>query len=200
MPVKIDNRRDILLLLLYSPGRKPEVNEPIQGRTRLVKMLFLFREEALEHFRRGTAIDAKNFYEFFPWNFGPFSRQVFDDLNFFTLRGYIQSRQSAEETLPESAAEWAEWVQSAECEEDDEVSEYEEQEFLLTEARGVPYAASLFALLSTEQRRLLREFKSRTTRIHLRALLEYVYKNYESQTTKSLIRDQVLGSNDKGEE
>ena len=90
-PKRIDNRRDILLLLLYSPGVQDETNEPIVGRTRLVKMLFLFKTEAFKHFRGGTALNESEFYQFFPWNFGPFSSQVYDDLTFFTLRGFIEA-------------------------------------------------------------------------------------------------------------
>ena len=38
----INNRKDILLLLLYSPGVTEKYNEPIKGRTRILKMLFIF--------------------------------------------------------------------------------------------------------------------------------------------------------------
>ena len=61
----INNRRDILLLLLYSPGQYEEINRPIVGRTKLVKMLFLFLEEALKDFRRGTKITEIIFITFF---------------------------------------------------------------------------------------------------------------------------------------
>ncbi len=106
---KIDNRKDILLLMLYSSGVRDRVNEPIVGRTRLVKMLYLFKMEALPHFQQGTEITEDNFYEFHPWDFGPFSREVYDDINFFLLRGFIRSSISDEESLPESEAEWDQW-------------------------------------------------------------------------------------------
>ena len=61
----LNNRKDILLLLLYSPGKTGNPNEPIVGRTRLIKMLFLFKKEALAHFAHGTEISDENFYEFF---------------------------------------------------------------------------------------------------------------------------------------
>ena len=69
---KINNRRDILCSR-FTHGITGLINEPIVGRTRLVKMLFLFRREVLQHFSRGTEITDENFYEFFSWNFGPFS-------------------------------------------------------------------------------------------------------------------------------
>ena len=191
---KIDNRRDILLLMLYSPGVGDAVNEPIVGRTRLVKMLFLFKEEVLTYFRRGTEIDEKNFYEFFPWNFGPFSRQVYDDLTFFTLRGFIETQDTSEDTLPESAAEWGEWLTSSKSDVANEgVLDYNEQSFSLT-SHGVKFTEELFGLLSGNQRKLLREFKRKLQEIPLRAILKYVYENYPNQIVKSEIREKVLGS------
>jgi len=193
MALSIDNRRDILLLLLYSPGRTKAYNEPIAGRTRLMKMLFLFKEEALPHFKEGTAITRENFYEYFPWNFGPFSRDVYDDLNFFELRGFIKREQSEEEAIQESAAEWERWVAMSRPDSAIEpISEYEEQVFSLT-PKGEVFAAELYALLSAEQRRLLKEFKARLQSKPLRAILKYVYESYEDQTTHSRIRERIIG-------
>lgn len=189
----VNNRRDVLLLLLYSPGRTDRPNEPVVGRTRLMKMLFLFREEALKHFRGDSEITPETFYQFFPWNFGPFSRDVYDDLTFFELRGFIDRTDAAEEALPEAAAEWERWLSiSSQDSSQGGVSEYDEQEFRLSE-RGVAFAESLFDSLSGNQKRLLREFKARLVDVPLRALLKYVYENYESQTEKSQIKERVLG-------
>lgn len=193
MSLRIDNRRDVLLLLLYSPGKTDAVNEPITGRTRLMKMLFLFKEEAMKHFRAGTGITDENFYEFFAWNFGPFSRDVYDDLMFFELRGFVVTNAADEEPLPESAAEWEQWLMLSRSDSDDEsVSEYDEQTFRLTE-KGQTFTAELYSSLSANQRRLLREFKARLAVVPLRALLKYVYENYASLTTHSQIKESVLG-------
>ena len=189
----IDNRRDVLLLLLYSPGMQKDVNEPIVGRTRLVKMLFLFKVEALPHFRAGTELDDESFYDFFPWNFGPFSSQVYDDLMFFTLRGFVEAEDAKEDTLPESAAEWQRWLtSSAPDDEDDSFTSYEEQQFRLTE-KGVAFSGQLFNGLSVPQKRLLKQFKERLSRAPLRAILRYVYEKYPDQIERSQIREQVLG-------
>lgn len=191
---KVNNRKDILLLLLYSPGQTDEPNQPIVGRTRLVKMLFLFKTEVLEHFKRGTEINEHNFYDFFPWNFGPFSTEVYDDLAFFELRGFIKCSGRTEETLPESAAEWEMWLSASRADIASEaISEYEEEEFQLTE-KGEEFAAQLYATLSTNQKKLLKEFRAQTTLTPLRGLLRYVYENYPEQTTRSEIREEVVGS------
>ncbi|MCI0630321.1 MAG: SocA family protein [Phycisphaerales bacterium] len=193
MSKPIDNRKDVLLLLLYSPGKTNQFNEPIVGRTRLTKLLFLFKEEALEHFRAGTSITEDNFYRFFAWNFGPFSRDVYDDLTFFELRGFIERREADEEALPEAAAEWDRWLDLSRAESaDDSISEYDEQEFRLT-AKGEAFAKPLYDSLSGEQRKLLKAFKAKLAKAPLKAVLEYVYTNYPDQTTKSQIKEQVLG-------
>jgi len=190
---RVDNRKDILLLLLYSPGQGDDPNERIAGRTRIVKMMFLFKQEALPHFRRGTAIDEENFYQFFPWDFGPFSQQVYDDLTFFTLRGFIDVSEAEEEGLPESAAEWHEWLSTSGIGADaSEAEEYYEEIFALT-LKGTQFAASLYESLSATQRRLLKEFKSRLNGTPLRAILRYVYQRYPAMIEESKIREQVLG-------
>jgi len=192
-PRKVDNRKDILLLMLYSPGKGDDVNEPIVGRTRVVKMMFLFKHEVLSHFRRGTEINEDNFYEFFPWNFGPFSQQAYDDLTFFTLRGFVEVSEADEEGLPESAEEWHEWLSNSGAALDTaEPEEYHEEVFSLT-AKGVNFAASLYEGLSTSQRQLLKEFKTRLTTTPLRAILRYVYQTYPEMTDESKIKEQVLG-------
>ncbi len=193
MAKPIDNRKDVLLLMLYSPGKTDKPNEPIDGRTRLTKMLFLFKEEALPHFRAGTKINDENFYTFFPWNFGPFSRDVYDDLTFFELHDFIVRDESEEETLPEAAAEWDRWLNLSKADSgDDSYSEYDEQEFKLT-PKGAEFAKALYDSLSIEQHKLLKSFKAKLVKTPLKAMLQYVYTNYPDQTTKSQIKEQVLG-------
>lgn len=190
----IGNRKDLLLLLLFSPGKTDQVNEPIVGKTRLVKMLFLFKAELLSYFKRGTDITDSNFYEFFPWNFGPFSAQVYDDLTFFVLRGFMTTASSQENTLPESAAEWNKWLaQSGSSNSIDEAEEYEEEIISLTE-EGVDFTRPLFDSLSESQKNILKEFKSKLATAPLRAILKYVYSKYPDTTTKSQIKGDVLGN------
>ncbi len=193
-PGRIEYRKDILLLLLYSPGVADEVNEPIVGRTRLVKMLYLFRKEALSHFRKGTDVNEDNFYDFFAWDFGPFSREVYDDITFFILQGFIETSLSDEEALPESEAEWEEWLTSSGArDEGEEIDEYREESFRLTRA-GTDFTRGMYETLSPTQQELLRQFKKRTGALPLRALLRYIYAKYPDDTTQSRIRDKILGS------
>lgn len=188
----LNNRKDILLLLLYSPGKTGKPNEPIVGRTRLIKMLFLFKKEALAHFSRGTEISDENFYEFFAWNFGPFSSQVYDDLMFFTLRGFIEPSAAPQESLPESEEEWAKWMDESGANETAEPFDpYEEETFRLTET-GMAFTKQIYDSLSQSQQKLLHQFKSRLSAAPLRAILRYVYKTYPEDSSNSLLKEEVF--------
>jgi uncharacterized protein YwgA len=188
----LNNRKDILLLLLYSPGKTLIINEPIVGKTRLIKMLFLFKKEVLSHFARGTDISEDNFYKFFAWDFGPFSSQVYDDLMFFTLRGFIESSSATQETLPESEEEWDKWLdESGTGESLQEFDPYEEETFRLTDS-GSRFTQQLFDSLSDQQRTLLKQFKKRLSAAPLRAVLRYVYKTYPEEAANSTIKEEVL--------
>lgn len=185
----IDNRRDILLLLLYSPGISSEINEPIIGRTRLLKMLFLFKQEVFKKFMVNLDFNAENFYQFFAWKFGPFSADVYNDLTFFILNDFIEVAFVKDESLVESVLEWNFWLKS--YADDNEISEYQEEEFKLA-PKGVLFTEELFDSLTANQKNILKEFKSRIVNMPLRALLRYVYRQYPDQTTKSVIKDDII--------
>ena len=193
MPKIVDNKKDILLLLLYSPGQTDQFNEPVIGKTRLVKMLFLFSKECLKHFKEGTKITEENFYAFFAWNFGPFSKQIYDDIMFFILRGFIEEDVSEDEVLPEAAAEWEEWMRMSSPDADDDgVSEYYEQSFKLSK-KGMEFTKGLYDALSADQKDTLKTFKTKMSRTPMKAILRYVYETYPDFTTRSQIREHVLG-------
>jgi hypothetical protein len=189
---KIDNRRDLLLLLLYSPGSTGQFNEGILGRTRFVKMVFLFKEELWKKFKSNIEIKDENLYEFFPWNYGPFSMEIYDDITFFILRDFIDVSYPNQESLIESVEEWNFWNKTSGAREEDDVQEYQEEEFKLTE-KGISFTKDLYSELNDVQCKLLFEFKSRIAKIPLRALLRYVYKNYPNQIINSTIKDDIIG-------
>lgn len=189
---KINNRKDLLLLLLYSPILNGgEANQSIVGRTRLVKMLFLFKEEVWQHFKKGIEIKEENFYKFFAWNFGPFSVEVYDDITFFILNGFVEACIAEQELIIESASELEFWESSEGYNSDNNLNEYQEEEFKLTE-KGVNFTIQLYKELTTNQKELLQQFKSKLSSTPLRSILQYVYKKYPTQITNSIIKDDIL--------
>ena len=184
--------KDFLLTILYSPGKYDEVNEPITGRTRLTKMVFLFEKELQKSFSKNDA--SVKLPEFEPYNFGPFSKELFDDLNFFLSIGLI----SAEETLiPISSAEKNEieisfdddWINASFDE-----TEYDDVEMKYSlSLQGIQYIEqNVWSTYSDSQRAILKKFKAQINTISLDSLLRYVYNKYPDSAKKSLISQKYL--------
>ena len=197
--IKVDNRKDFLLLLLYSKGETDSFNESITGRTRMMKMMFLFKEEALEYFKKNTPVNEDNFYEFFAWSFGPFSLEVYDDITFFDLLGFLNIKDSKERKISESYSEWERWLDETSMDgvtriEDMSLSQIDtlyEEEFLLTQ-KGEDYAKKLYDTISSNQKELLMNFKFKLVSAPLRGILRYVYQRYPKMTDRSIIKNNIL--------
>ena len=189
--------RDILLLFLYVPGVTGEENEPISGRTRLMKMMFIFERELYKKFRFDQMIEESDLPDFSPWLYGPFSKDVFDYVEFFRRIGFVEVTETPEDEAPvEDAEEYGQWVAEMALSEDadqSDYSDYTEESFRLTD-RGMGFVreSGLFDDLSENQRSALKEYKSRFNRASLYAILQYVYKNYPQMTAESQIKERIL--------
>ena len=189
---KIDNRKDFLLLLLYSKGKTDSFNESIIGRTRMVKMMFLFMEEALKYFKENTRVEEDNFYQFFAWKYGPFSQEIYDDITFFNFIGFLKIENSQEKKIAESYNEWEMWLDETSLDEApsiedtplSQINNLREEKFTLT-SKGEKYARELYNTLTSNQTELLTNFKSKLVSAPLRAILNYVYNRYPKTTIKS---------------
>ena len=73
-------RQVVPLLLLYA-----EEGKHISGRTRFQKMIFLAQHEKN---------DVLNWYNFFPHDFGPYSSDLQNDLDFLALEGLLKEKQT----------------------------------------------------------------------------------------------------------
>jgi hypothetical protein len=117
---------------------------------------------------------------------------VYDDLMFFTLRGFIESSAAPQESLPESEEEWAKWLDESGTSEAAEPFEpYEDETFVLTDT-GTAFTKPIYDSLSQAQQKLLHQFKSRLCVAPLRAILRYVYKTYPEDSAKSIIKEEVF--------
>ncbi|MGB9847248.1 MAG: hypothetical protein ACPLRH_07065, partial [Desulfotomaculales bacterium] len=87
--------KDLILLLLYVPGKTGEYAERIEGATRLQKMVYLYEKEVYP--RVGwNRLAEEDLPGFIPYDFGPFSREVFDDLEFLAGIGFVDVEPSGE--------------------------------------------------------------------------------------------------------
>ena len=78
------NGADYLLLLLYLDNKKP-----ILGAIRLEKMMFLFNMEIAPLLKQ-KGLDVDKLPEFIPYNYGPFSKDVYEQIELFKGIKFIQ--------------------------------------------------------------------------------------------------------------
>lgn len=186
---------DLLLLILYASGYSDEECEPITGRTKITKIMFLFDKEVKGNFKRLSNKDQLElqFPSFFPWKYGPMSKDVLVDLEFFININFIKS-ESVENDLAgfHEAKEFQEY-DSDELEIDD-LNEYEYDYSKYTLASlGEKYVKNrLLNMLSSSQYQLIADLKRKYNLMSLSSLLQYVYQNYPKYAEKSLIKGVVL--------
>ena len=82
------NRMDLLLLLLLADGNKEE-NEPIEGKTRLQKQLFLAQKSLSEH-------KIEKPYSFRPYLYGPYCTDIYSDINLLEKEGVVKEEEIAD--------------------------------------------------------------------------------------------------------
>jgi uncharacterized protein YwgA len=101
--------KDLILLLLYAPGKTGEYAEKIEGRTRLQKMVFLFEKEVYPKFKQNKLITEEDLPRFIPYDYGPFSKQVYDDLEFLIGLGFVETEATSEQVEQGEEAEYWLW-------------------------------------------------------------------------------------------
>lgn len=196
MSTKELSGKDFLLALLYSSGKDSQENEPVFGRTKLTKMVYLFDKEIKKNFFEDIDIKLPAFE---PYNFGPFSKDLFDDLSFFLSIDFIRAKETL---IPISNAEKAENNFGIDYDLLDD--EWAEANFDESEQESVELAYSLspqgekyvidhvWPLFSEPQKQNLKLFKKQINTISLDSLLRYVYNKYPDSATKSLIANKYL--------
>lgn len=182
------NGADYLLLLLFLNDKKP-----IDGAIRLEKMMFLFDKEIVPIMKNeGIALD--NLPEFIPYDFGPFSKDVYEQVELFKGIKFIQvTNIYAKEEM----------VEADDLEELPFLNEIENKGYEL-KTDGVFYRYTLLKLgekyvidnilplVNKNNISLLEKFKEKITSLPAKHILKYVYLKYPEYTSKSLIKDKVL--------
>lgn len=185
---------DYLLLMLYLNNRKP-----IKSAVRLTKMMFLFNEEIAPLLqKKGVEINEDDLPKFLAYNYGPFSRDVYEQIELFQNIEFIKIRNL---NVSEEMDEVDDWEENAFIDEiAEQPSSYENQrdgKFKQYELlnRGVDYVRSnIEPQLAPDQLKVLIDFKNRINQTPIKAILKYVYTKYPDMTENSLIKDEVLGN------
>ena len=185
------NGKDLILLLLYVPGYRGEKCEGIVGRTRIMKMIFLFRKEVWASFKFDKVIPEEYLPNFIPYDYGPFSTTVYSDIEFLKNLTFVTSGDEMLETTEEEALEYQWWLEEVDLGEQ-ELSAYQAERFALT-PKGRSFVEDiLLGRLSMEQIRVLSAFKVRCTSVSLHTLLKYVYTKYKDYTSNSKIKEEIF--------
>lgn len=182
------NGADYLLLLLYLDNKSP-----ILGAIRLEKMMFLFNNEIAPRLKE-TGLDSDKLPEFIAYNFGPFSKDVYEQVELFKGIGFLRvTNLMAKEELIE-ADDWEEGPFSKELDYagfqlNDEKRYYKYQMLDL----GADYVSKkICPELTAEQLAMLLQFKKKITSLSPKQILRYVYTKYPDFTSNSLIKDEVF--------
>lgn len=186
--------KDLLLLLLYVPGPLGQYGEPIRGRTLLQKMVFLFEEEVYPRFKGDLPMSKEDLPQFEAYKYGPFSKSLFDDIDFLRTLGFIQASPNGEVTA-EDSTEYEKWEEEADLESEPDalqLDDDDQEEFRITGIGGRFVRERLLAVLSENQLTALSVLKSNCISSGLQKVLNYVYTRYPGFAAVSEIRDRVL--------
>ena len=123
--------------------------------------------------------------EFIPHNFGPFSQRVYQAIESLSSAGLVLDSASVAATEEDS------W-ESDEIIGDSLDTRFTTRDVTLTE-RGRKYYEALIKELPSDTVDIVSGIKNQFAALPLRQLIRYVYTKHPDQTTRSLIRGQVLG-------
>jgi hypothetical protein len=179
-------KSDLILLLLYGKGAKGQFGEPVQGITRLMKLLFLLDKEA--------GIDDG--FSFVPYKMGPFSSEVYPELEFlrnfpFPENPLVKGTENGMTQDAEVSPEQVQYVDDIQFDEAPPDNSEVDVAFQLTDI-GKKVAKELWDGLDEKGRAGIETIKGKYGNWPLRKLLKYVYENYPDMTTNSEIKDQIL--------
>ena len=154
-------------------------------------MGFIFEKEILNSFKKDSNFEEIILPNFFPWNYGPFSKDLLIDLEFLINQDYIQINMSTAAPLKVELEEYQYWVDDLD---DFRAREYDQEVFSLTSEKGIPKVLEIWDNLTNNQKNIMSEFKNKFNTVPLNAILDYVYKKYkiEGYTDKSLIKNRFL--------
>lgn len=182
------------MLLLYAPDASGRKKAPIQGQTRLMKMVFLFNKELKKQFQKDGNINDTVFPEFKAYDYGPYSAQVYADLEFLVNMGFVEVDEATDgEISEEERSEFDYWTATGSADDDVDLNQLGKTFQLSSMGSNFVEKKRESWGITPNQLKLLTEFKTRCCEASLRNLLRYVYTRYPEMTDKSKIKDDVLG-------
>ncbi len=183
--------KDLLLAFLYAEGKTGLCNEPIWGRTRIEKLIFIFEKELAKGFFKDEDVVLP---EFIPYLYGPYSITVLNDLNFFIDIDYVEEVETSVPIQDEVTRiqNFSEWEDEDIWGDDDVPQNKYEISYKLTE-KGISYVEEkIWNQLTDNQKSVIIRLKTQVNNMLLDDLLSYVYRKYPEYAEESKIKDRYL--------
>lgn len=178
--------KEVLLVLLSRPGATDQENEPIEGKTRLQKLLFL----AAQHLKGEVAA------RFEAYSYGPFEEEIEPDLEFLASEGLVEWEGRGPDVPQigneaERGARILDWVRSR-AETKPRIESYRLTQLGLEWVRRF-FASDAFGSAEAKQRLAeeCQRLKEQFGRVPLDDLVEFVYAEFPEFTKQSKIRHEV---------
>lgn len=181
----VEDGMDVVVVLLYAPGRSGQANEPIDGITRLQKLIFLLQEgigpkDLLKEVRR---------YGYEPYKLGPYSCELQKDVEELRSAGILRGERLdywlADDSDKPGDVDPQIDVPSARR------KRIESTRFVLARDLGCRVGQELWEALSGQERVELAKFKAFFNSLSLRQLLIFTYERFPRFTTESEIREEL---------
>ena len=178
-PIPVENGTDLLIALLYGPGKTTREGEPITGATRLQKLFFLLREGEGPK----KLVEQAREMGFQPYKMGPFSIELRDTVTELEAADILKTERLSYVIPDDRDASY------------DDLGDVRSQDvssvrYGLTDF-GLRVGRALWVSLDKDQQQDLIVFKRFFNGLSLRQLLIFTYEKYPQYTTHSTIRDQL---------
>lgn len=183
---------DYLLLLLYFSKK------PIKGSVRLTKMMFLFEKEILPALKKDGLVCEK-FPSFIAYNFGPFSKDLYEQVEFFNNIEFIKMTNI---NLEEEMGDVDDWYENAFDEFDDQednlcdIRHSKSKKYEIAQRGQLFTEKELLNKLEEKQIALITSFINKIINTSVKDILYYVYSTYPEYAENSLIKRDVLGDDE----
>ncbi|UCE60360.1 MAG: hypothetical protein JSU63_01155 [Phycisphaerales bacterium] len=184
-PLRVENPMDLLLVLLYARGKSAKDAEPIEGITRLQKLLFLLQQDIGPK----QLVKEAEPYQYKPFKMGPYSEQLRRDLEELESAGIVVTER-LDYWLPDDGDGVSE--KGADFDSPTrETKRVESYRFSLSPDLGQQIGKELWDTLVPKAREELADFKAFFNSLSLRQLLIFTYEKYPQYTEASTIKKQL---------
>lgn len=185
----IKNKAELLLSLLFAGEQESsseQYSKPVEGITRLEKLLFILKIE--ENFL--ADVPEEDDFNFVPFRMGPWTNEVYDEVDFLESLGLLDKENpdqcsaidSEHDNELFSAMVLDKYQQNS-------IPTSEECEvFKLTE-EGRKKALEIWNLLSDQEKNKIIRVKRKFNGMNLKQFLRYVYRKHSEYTVESEIKD-----------